>query len=216
MMNGMDAVGTISFPKVHMNVLVRHLLALMMIRSLIHCGDIFRQSTAELSSSITFVHYTQSPRERQITRGEPRQCVSRHSGGSGPGGLALCFDGKGSPCLNLSCLQYIYRESKGRTSRSIRTIRSRMMTPFAESSLRSLQRWVNNIRSIFSEQPGIDAPFIDPSLSDLVERILPLATYYTGITSFIEMRSHLEYGLVNHALCASIRDMLKVCPETVC
>lgn len=50
---------------------------------------------------------------------------------------------------------------------------------------------------------------LDPSLSDLVERVLPLATYYTGITSFIEQRSHLEYGLVNHALCASIRDMLK-------
>jgi gamma-tubulin complex component 2 len=67
-----------------------------------------------------------------------------------------------------------------------------------------------------SEYPCIDLPFVDPSLSDLVERILPLATYYTGITSFIEMRSHLDYGLVNHALCASIRDMLKVCPETVC
>ena len=66
------------------------------------------------------------------------------------------------------------------------------------------------------EQPGADPPFTDPSLSDLVERILPLATYYTGITSFIEMRSHLEYGLVNHALCASIRNMLKVCPEMVC
>jgi hypothetical protein len=57
---------------------------------------------------------------------------------------------------------------------------------------------------------------LDPSLSDLVERILPLATYYTGITSFIEQRSHLEYGLVNHALCASIRDMLKVCSDAVC
>lgn len=67
-----------------------------------------------------------------------------------------------------------------------------------------------------AQQFGIDPPVVDPSLSDLVERILPLATYYTGITSFIELRSHLEYGLVNHALCASIRDMLKVCPEMVC
>lgn len=80
----------------------------------------------------------------------------------------------------------------------------------------SLQRWVNNVPSITPEQPDADPPFVDPSLSDLVERILPLATYYTGITSFIEMRSHLEYGLVNHALCASIRDMLKVCLEIVC
>ncbi|KAL4250163.1 Spindle pole body component [Abortiporus biennis] len=50
---------------------------------------------------------------------------------------------------------------------------------------------------------------LDPSLRDLVERILPLATYYTGISSFIEMRSHLDFGLVNHALCAAIRNMLK-------
>ncbi|KIP01630.1 hypothetical protein PHLGIDRAFT_80314 [Phlebiopsis gigantea 11061_1 CR5-6] len=53
------------------------------------------------------------------------------------------------------------------------------------------------------------APTLDPSLRDLVERILPLATYYTGITSFIEARSHLDFGLVNHALCAAIREMLK-------
>ena len=52
--------------------------------------------------------------------------------------------------------------------------------------------------------------YTDASLRDLVERILPLATYYTAITSFIEIRSHLDFGLVNHALCAAIRDMLKV------
>ncbi len=52
--------------------------------------------------------------------------------------------------------------------------------------------------------------FSDPSLRDLAERILPLATYYTAITSFIEARSHLDFGLVNHALCAAMRDMLKV------
>lgn len=45
----------------------------------------------------------------------------------------------------------------------------------------------------------------------MLDRILPLATYYTGIAAFIESRSHTDYGLVNHALCASIRDMLKVC-----
>ena len=42
-----------------------------------------------------------------------------------------------------------------------------------------------------------------------MERILPLATYYTAITAFIEQRSHLDFGLVNHALCAAMRDMLK-------
>jgi hypothetical protein len=54
------------------------------------------------------------------------------------------------------------------------------------------------------------APLADPSLADLVERVLPLGTYYTGITAFIEQRSHLDFGLVNHALCAAVRDMLKV------
>ncbi|EEB91170.1 hypothetical protein MPER_10512, partial [Moniliophthora perniciosa FA553] len=54
------------------------------------------------------------------------------------------------------------------------------------------------------------SPSLDSSLRDLVERVLPLGTYYTAITSFIEQRSHLDFGLVNHALCAAIRDMLKV------
>ncbi|KAF8234521.1 hypothetical protein L208DRAFT_1359509 [Tricholoma matsutake] len=50
---------------------------------------------------------------------------------------------------------------------------------------------------------------LDASLRDLVERILPLGMYYTAISSFIELRSDLDFGLVNHALCAAIRDMLK-------
>ncbi|KLO18249.1 hypothetical protein SCHPADRAFT_845287 [Schizopora paradoxa] len=50
---------------------------------------------------------------------------------------------------------------------------------------------------------------LDPSLRDLVERMLPLATYYTSIIAFIEERSHQSYGLVNHALCAAMRDMLR-------
>ncbi|KAF8191280.1 gamma-tubulin complex, DGRIP84/SPC97 component [Pholiota molesta] len=50
---------------------------------------------------------------------------------------------------------------------------------------------------------------LDSSLSDLVERILPLGMYYTAISAFVEHRSHLDYGLVNHALCAAIREMLR-------
>lgn len=57
-------------------------------------------------------------------------------------------------------------------------------------------------------------PQLDPSLYDLVQRIIPLATYYTSVSTFVELRSHLDYGLVNHALCAAIRDMLKVCDST--
>ncbi|KAF8908113.1 gamma-tubulin complex, DGRIP84/SPC97 component [Gymnopilus junonius] len=55
----------------------------------------------------------------------------------------------------------------------------------------------------------IVAPSLDSSLNDLVERILPLGMYYTAIFAFIEQRSHLEFGLVNHALCAAIREMLR-------
>lgn len=56
----------------------------------------------------------------------------------------------------------------------------------------------------------IISPSLDPSLRDLVERIIPLATYHSAIHTFVQLRSHLDYGLVNHALCAAIRDMLKV------
>ncbi|KAG9300602.1 hypothetical protein G9A89_005202 [Geosiphon pyriformis] len=50
---------------------------------------------------------------------------------------------------------------------------------------------------------------LDPSLKDLAERILPLATYYTSIDAFIEIYSTFEYGFVNHALCAAIKELLK-------
>ncbi|KAJ9478441.1 Spindle pole body component SPC97 [Pseudozyma hubeiensis] len=55
----------------------------------------------------------------------------------------------------------------------------------------------------FTIDTALDAP-----LRDLVDRILPLATDYTAIYAFIETDSGLEYGTVNHALCAAIRDLL--------
>lgn len=79
---------------------------------------------------------------------------------------------------------------------------------------------LQGIRFVVSPSLGMAPPYfvlpvgslvdLDPSLRDLVERILPLGTYYTAIFAFVEHRSHLDYGLVNHALCAAIRDMLKV------
>ncbi|CAG8631276.1 3384_t:CDS:10 [Acaulospora morrowiae] len=50
---------------------------------------------------------------------------------------------------------------------------------------------------------------LDPSLKDLTERILPLATYYITIDSFVEKYSGFEYGFINHALCAAMRGLLK-------
>ncbi|BGP57721.1 hypothetical protein JCM8202_002374 [Rhodotorula sphaerocarpa] len=51
-------------------------------------------------------------------------------------------------------------------------------------------------------------PQLDRRIASLVARFLPLATYYTAITAFIEEYSLLEHGTVNHALCAAIREML--------
>ncbi|KAK4057423.1 gamma tubulin complex Spc97/GCP2 subunit Alp4 [Microbotryomycetes sp. JL221] len=50
---------------------------------------------------------------------------------------------------------------------------------------------------------------LDPWLLKVVERFLPLATHYTAVQAFVEQYSVLEYGVINHALCAAIREMLK-------
>ncbi|KAG0326622.1 hypothetical protein BGZ99_009294 [Dissophora globulifera] len=50
---------------------------------------------------------------------------------------------------------------------------------------------------------------LDPSLRDLVSRILPLASIYLSLEAFVELHSRFEYGFVSHALCAAIRNLLK-------
>ncbi|KAG4304377.1 hypothetical protein PORY_002087 [Pneumocystis oryctolagi] len=50
---------------------------------------------------------------------------------------------------------------------------------------------------------------IDPSLLDLTKMILKNATCYISIDAFIEIYSRPEFGLVNHALCAVMRELLK-------
>lgn len=52
-------------------------------------------------------------------------------------------------------------------------------------------------------------PGLDPSLKDLATSMLAMATHYCAIESFVEAQSREEYGSVNHALCASIRNLLK-------
>lgn len=49
----------------------------------------------------------------------------------------------------------------------------------------------------------------DPSLHEMVKRILPLLSHYSTITHFIDEKSHFGYGLVNHALSAAMRHLLK-------
>lgn len=52
-------------------------------------------------------------------------------------------------------------------------------------------------------------PTLDPSLKHLVEKLLPLATYYISVQAFVELYARYEYGTINHALCSGIRVFLK-------
>ncbi|XP_019730012.1 gamma-tubulin complex component 2 isoform X2 [Hippocampus comes] len=50
---------------------------------------------------------------------------------------------------------------------------------------------------------------LDLSVKELVHRILPVASYYSTVTRFVEEKSSFEYGQVNHALTAAMRTLLK-------
>ena len=52
-------------------------------------------------------------------------------------------------------------------------------------------------------------PGLDPSLRDLTNSVLKMATYYNAMEAFVEVQSRDEFGTVNHALCASISKLLK-------
>ncbi|KAI9492777.1 gamma-tubulin complex component protein [Zychaea mexicana] len=52
-------------------------------------------------------------------------------------------------------------------------------------------------------------PTLDPSVRRLVEKMLPLATYYMSISAFVEQHSRYEYGSINHALSAALSSILK-------
>lgn len=52
-------------------------------------------------------------------------------------------------------------------------------------------------------------PGLDPSLQDLTQSMLKMATYYSALEAFVDVQSREEFGAVNHALCASIRKFLQ-------
>ncbi|ORX62322.1 hypothetical protein DM01DRAFT_1331765 [Hesseltinella vesiculosa] len=52
-------------------------------------------------------------------------------------------------------------------------------------------------------------PTLDPSLRHLVEKLLPLASYYMSLDAFVVKYSRFEYGTINHALCSALRDLTK-------
>lgn len=54
------------------------------------------------------------------------------------------------------------------------------------------------------------APGLDPSLRDLTQNIIKIATWYGSVWEFVNVQSKPEFGVVNHALCAAIRKLLRV------
>ncbi|KAK9454496.1 Spc98 family-domain-containing protein [Dipodascopsis uninucleata] len=50
---------------------------------------------------------------------------------------------------------------------------------------------------------------LDSSLRDLTKMLLKMATHYSSVEAFIEIQSKDEYGVVNHALCAAMRRIIK-------
>ncbi|KAL2259561.1 hypothetical protein VTK26DRAFT_6724 [Humicola hyalothermophila] len=51
-------------------------------------------------------------------------------------------------------------------------------------------------------------PGLDPSLQDLTQSMLRIATHYMALEAFVDVQGREEFGSVNHALCASIRKLL--------
>jgi gamma-tubulin complex component 2 len=51
-------------------------------------------------------------------------------------------------------------------------------------------------------------PGLDTSLRDLTLTMLKMATHYGAVQAFVEVQSRVEFGAVNHALCAAIRKLL--------
>lgn len=50
---------------------------------------------------------------------------------------------------------------------------------------------------------------LDLSMHALVNRILPLCSYYSTISRFLEEYSQFQYGMINQALCAGMRGVIK-------
>ncbi|KAK2067585.1 hypothetical protein P8C59_001311 [Phyllachora maydis] len=49
---------------------------------------------------------------------------------------------------------------------------------------------------------------LDPSLQDLTQSMLKMATHHAALEAFVDVQSREEFGSVNHALCASMRKFL--------
>lgn len=50
---------------------------------------------------------------------------------------------------------------------------------------------------------------INPSLSYLIEKMLPLCDSYIKINNFLNEQTRYEYGKISHALCSCIKTLFK-------
>ena len=53
------------------------------------------------------------------------------------------------------------------------------------------------------------SPGLDLSLRDLTSTMLDMAKHYIAVEAFIDVHSREDFGTINHALCASMRRLLK-------
>ncbi|KAF2073801.1 hypothetical protein CYY_004895 [Polysphondylium violaceum] len=51
--------------------------------------------------------------------------------------------------------------------------------------------------------------YVDTSNSLLIQRMLPICSYYSFINDFVNSRYRYEWGLINHSLCACINVLMK-------
>lgn len=75
-------------------------------------------------------------------------------------------------------------------------------------------RYADNYNPLEEKERLIGPPFrvlpgLDPSLRDLTTSMLKMATHYMAVEAFVEVQSREQFGAVNHALCAAVRQLLK-------
>lgn len=68
----------------------------------------------------------------------------------------------------------------------------------------------NNLGSIQSIEFVVTQE-LNSSITDIVRRMLPLGIKYLRICEYIDTHSRYEYGMVNHAFCAALKTLVKVC-----
>lgn len=73
-------------------------------------------------------------------------------------------------------------------------------------------RWIK--KKIGPKEPGVQEFVLSPRIRDkslvtVVNRIIPICSYFSYIRHYIDVYNRYEYGVVSHAFCSAIRRMLK-------